>query len=156
MFKKFLTISTILAIFIAYIVIQNYQPSNKQSVANAIIQKNGKILIAQRAKADALLGKWEFPGGKVETNEHLHDCLKRELKEELGIDAKIGKYFGTNTVYGQDKVYEIHLFKVDRFNGSIELNNEHTQYAWVTPSELSNYDMLDSCLPFIKTLQKNS
>lgn len=156
MLKKSLTISLILTIFIGYIVIQNYTPSNKQSVANGIIQKNGMILIAQRAKADTLLGKWEFPGGKVEANEHLHDCLKRELKEELGIDAKIGKYFGTNTIYNQDKVYEVHMFKIDQFSGNIVLNDEHIQYAWVTPSELSNYDMLDSCLPFIKRLQKNN
>ena len=55
---------------------------NKKFIAAAIIENNGKILIAQRAKNDSLLGKWEFPGGNVEAGETLQECLKRELHEE--------------------------------------------------------------------------
>ena len=62
----------------------------KQVVA-AIILREGKILICQRTEAQAMPLKWEFPGGKVERDEQLKDALHRELDEELGIDAVIGR-----------------------------------------------------------------
>lgn len=58
-----------------------------KKVAAELIERNGKLLIAQRAKKDALIGKWEFPGGKQEEGETLQECLKRELFEELAIVA---------------------------------------------------------------------
>jgi mutator protein MutT len=78
--------------------------SAKRFIAAAIIEKDGKILIAQRTKKDALFGKWEFPGGKVEPGETLQACLKRELFDELGIDAEIGEYFCTSTLVHKDIV----------------------------------------------------
>ncbi len=69
----------------------------KKLIAAAIIEKDGKVLIAKRAKKDALCGTWEFPGGKLEEGETLEECLKRELYEELGIHAEIGDYFCTST-----------------------------------------------------------
>ena len=60
------------------------------SVTCAILEKNGKILIARRAPDQKLDGKWEFPGGKVEDGESPAECLKRELAEEFGIQAEVG------------------------------------------------------------------
>lgn len=154
MLKKILTISTILTIFVFYILMQNYQPSNKQSVAVAIIEKHGKILIALRTKSNYPNAKWAFPGGTVEAGETLLDCLRRELHEELGINAEIGDYFGTTSFYTNDKEIELHAFRVNQFSGKITLNHEHTEFAWVTPTELSNYEMLDADKPFIKLLQE--
>ena len=57
-------------------------------VAAAIIEKNGRILIAQRKLGSSLGGRWEFPGGKLESEETPEQCLKRELKEELGIEIR--------------------------------------------------------------------
>lgn len=58
-----------------------------RKVIAAIFTKDGKVLIAQRAKKDALFGTWEFPGGKLEGNETDHECLQRELFEEFSIQT---------------------------------------------------------------------
>lgn len=60
------------------------------NVTCAIIEHNNKILICQRSERMKLPLKWEFPGGKVETGEGKEACLKREIREELGLDIKVG------------------------------------------------------------------
>src|SRR2546430_17335355 len=62
----------------------------KQVVA-ALILKNGKVLVCQRTRHQSMPLKWEFPGGKIEDGEQPRDALRRELEEELGIDAQIGE-----------------------------------------------------------------
>ena len=62
------------------------------TVTCAIIEKEGKILIARRALDQQLAGKWEFPGGKVEDGESPEECLKRELEEEFGIQVEVGEF----------------------------------------------------------------
>ncbi len=127
---------------------------HKKLIAAAIIEQDGKVLIAQRAKQDALQGKWEFPGGKVEAGESLQECLKRELFEELGIQAEVGAYFCTSTFYHKDTLFDMCVFKVPSYTGEITLN-EHSAIAWVTPAELSHYDMPEPDLPIVELLQKN-
>ncbi len=58
-------------------------------VTAAVIERNGRILIARR-KHPFMGHGWEFPGGKLEENETLEECLKREIREELGIDITVG------------------------------------------------------------------
>ncbi|MDR3550822.1 MAG: (deoxy)nucleoside triphosphate pyrophosphohydrolase [Candidatus Babeliales bacterium] len=131
----------------------NCQSLNKRFIAAAVIEQNGKVLIAQRAKNDALFGKWEFPGGKVEAGETLQECLKRELHEELSIQAHIGQYLCTSSFYHKDILFDMCVFRVPSFQGQITLN-EHSAIAWVTPSELSNYEFPEPDLPIIELLQK--
>ena len=57
----------------------------------ALILKNGKVLVCQRTRHQTMPLKWEFPGGKIEEGEQPRDALRRELDEELGIDALIGE-----------------------------------------------------------------
>jgi 8-oxo-dGTP diphosphatase len=125
---------------------------NKKFIAAAIIEKDNKILIAQRAKKDSLLGKWEFPGGKVELGETFEQCLKRELLEELGIHATIGEYFCTSSFIYNSIMFDMCVFKVPSFEGEITLN-EHSAIAWVTPDELSKYEMPDPDLPIVELLK---
>ncbi len=126
---------------------------NKKYIAAAIIENNGKVLIAQRAKNDSLFGKWEFPGGKVEEGETLHECLQRELFEELGIQAIVGEYFCTSTFHHKDFLFDMVVFKVPSFTGELTLH-EHSAIAWVTPLELSYYEMPEPDLPIVELLQK--
>jgi mutator protein MutT len=154
MLKRTTTIGLVISAFILFIFMQNYQPKNKLSIAVAIIEKNGKVLIAKRVGKDDFGPKWSFVGGRVERDEALHECLERELKEELNIKAEIGDYFGTNSFYHNGVQYELHAFNVNHFTGHIKLNDEHTEFAWVTPKALSDYDMIDSNLPFVKQLQE--
>ena len=73
-----------------------------QKVTAAVIEKDGKILIARRKRDDSQAGKWEFPGGKLEAGETPEACLKRELREELGIETEVGAFFcSSRFVYPQ-------------------------------------------------------
>ena len=74
-------------------------------VTAAIIVDSGKVFIAKRKPPGRMPGMWEFPGGKIEEGETPEQCLKRELHEELGIDAAIGRHIGT-------RVYEYDFYTV--------------------------------------------
>jgi 8-oxo-dGTP diphosphatase len=129
------------------------QDPNKKYIAAAVIEKDGKYLIAQRGKQDEFFGLWEFPGGKVEGDETLQECLIRELHEELDIHAQVGEYFCTSTFTHKDFVYDMCVFKVYSYEGEIKLI-EHSAIAWVTAAELSNYSYPNPDLPIIELLQK--
>src|SRR5215472_9437380 len=60
-------------------------------VAAAILVEDGRVLVTQRKTGTHLAGAWEFPGGKVEAGEDPREALRRELREELGIDARVGE-----------------------------------------------------------------
>ena len=122
-------------------------------VAVGIILKDKKILLCQRKK-DARYGlKWEFPGGKIESNEIETDCLKRELFEELSIDAKIGKLFHTQKwIYEDSGEFNIDYFLVEDFSGEI-INNAFEKIEWIEISELKNYDTLEGNKEVVFKLQ---
>jgi 8-oxo-dGTP diphosphatase len=132
---------------------QNSDSTQNKQIAAGIIEREGKILIAQRAKNDGLMGKWEFPGGKVEAGKTLQECLKRELFEELNIDVEVGEYVCTSTFSHKGVLYDMCAYKVPSYQGEIALN-EHAAMAWVSPDELSNYDMAAPDVPIVKLLQK--
>ena len=126
----------------------------KKYIAAAIIEKDGKILLAQRGRiGDPSYGLWEFPGGKVEDGETLQECLQRELYEELGIDAEIGQYFCTSTFMHKDVEYDMCVFKVHKYEGQITLH-EHLAIVWVTLERLSDYVYPAPDLPIVALLQK--
>ncbi len=130
----------------------NNQTSPKKFIAAAVIERDGKMFIAQRADRGCNFGKWEFPGGKVEAGETLEECLKRELFEELGIHAEVGDYLCTSTFQHKDALFDMCVFKVTSFEGEITLC-EHSAMAWVFPAELSQYDMPEADLPIVALLQ---
>lgn len=120
-------------------------------VTAAIIEKNGKVLIAQRKLGSSLGGKWEFPGGKIEPEETPEQCLKRELKEELGIEAIIGPLFCTSTFKYNHMSIELLVYKVAHLSGDIVKYN-HDSIKWVLRDELINYDFVDADGPVVDKL----
>jgi 8-oxo-dGTP diphosphatase len=123
----------------------------KQVVA-ALIVRDSKILICQRTEAQALPLKWEFPGGKVERDEDLKDALHRELDEELGIDAVIGrKVAAIQHTYGSGASLELYFYRVDQFKNEIE-NRIFRDVRWVERKELPTYDFLEADVRLIKDI----
>jgi A/G-specific adenine glycosylase len=109
-------------------------------VSSAIIQKDHQVLIAQRPAQGLLGGMWEFPGGKVEPGEDLAASLKREIREELGADIKIGLSFGTyQHAYTHFRV-TLHAFLCE-LNGSQPRPLFHTSLAWSDLDSLHEYPM---------------
>ena len=123
----------------------------KQVVA-AIIMQHGKILICQRTKHQALPLKWEFPGGKIETGEQPRDALRRELDEELGIDATIGDEVSRiRHTYKNGGAVELRFFVVHEYRGEIE-NRIFKDVRFVDRSELPDFDFLDADLELVREI----
>lgn len=123
----------------------------KQVVA-ALIVRDGKVLICQRTKYQPMPLKWEFPGGKIETGEQPHDALRRELDEELGIDASIGdEVVRLKHQYRSGTTIQLRFFVVRDYQGEIE-NRIFRDVRWAAPSELPQYDFLEADLRLVRDL----
>jgi 8-oxo-dGTP diphosphatase len=114
------------------------------TVAAGILKQNGRILICQRKHTGAFPLQWEFPGGKVEAGEDAQACLKRELREELAIEADIGQEVSAFQ-YTYPNGFQVNLvfFRVDGYVGEMA-NQAFKQILWVEPRELLNYDFLEA------------
>ncbi len=108
-------------------------------VAAAIIKQDGKILIAKRKRGDEMGGQWEFPGGTVQEGETPAQAMKRELKEELGVNAEVGRLIGRELYPVNDDVLELWFFEASIDSDSLTLS-EHEETKWVCPAVLEEYD----------------
>ena len=107
-------------------------------VAAALIFRRGKLLIAQRPEGGHLGGLWEFPGGKREPRETFEECLARELREELGIEAEVGELLESLTHDYPERTVQLKFFRC-------RLKQHEPQplgcpaLKWVGAGELGNY-----------------
>ena len=122
--------------------------------AVALIDPEGRVLLAQRPPGKSLAGLWEFPGGKVEPGETPEAALIRELQEELGIDTWSSCLapltFASHTY--PDFHLLMPLFACRRWNG-IPSPREGQTLAWVRPAALRDYPMPPADLPLIPILR---
>jgi len=124
----------------------------KRVVAALIVNDVGKILVCQRTRHQVMPLKWEFPGGKIEEGEQPRDALRRELDEELGIDALIGEEVARfQHEYPSGGVVELRFFVVRQYQGEIE-NRIFRDVHWVASHELPSYDFLDADLDLVQGL----
>ncbi len=123
----------------------------KQVVA-ALIVRDDNILICQRTEAQKMPLKWEFPGGKVEPDEQLPAALRRELEEELGIHAEIGRrVLVLQHRYDGGHGIELHFYRVDRYDGEIQ-NRIFRDLRWVDRKDLPGYDFLEADIALVKKI----
>lgn len=126
-----------------------------KKVTAAVIEKDGRILIAQRKAGDKLAGKWEFPGGKMEPGETPEECLRRELMEEFGIDTRIGRYLCSSEFEYKHIHIELLAYRAEHLSGEYKLN-DHAGIAWVKPGELKSYDLSSADLPVVDAILKEA
>jgi len=123
-------------------------------VAVALIDPDGRVLLAQRPAGKAMAGMWEFPGGKVEPGETPEAALIRELHEELGIDT--WKSCLAPLTFASHAYPDFHLlmplFACRRWDGVVQ-GREGQAFAWVRPEKLRDYPMPPADLPLISTLR---
>jgi A/G-specific adenine glycosylase len=101
---------------------------------------NGRVLIAQRPQDGLLGGMWEFPGGKRENGEALEVCLRREIREELGVQIKVGNELGVfQHAYTHFRV-TLHAFACTLSKGKPKTIIPD-RLKWVTPDALKDYQM---------------
>ena len=122
--------------------------------AVALIDADGRVLLAQRPEGKSLAGLWEFPGGKVEPGESPEACLIRELKEELGIDT--WKSCLAPLTFASHAYEDFHLlmplFACRRWEG-IPMGQEGQRIAWVRADRLTDYRMPPADIPLLPILR---
>lgn len=123
----------------------------KQVVA-ALIVRDDKILICQRTKHQPMPLQWEFPGGKIEPREESVAALIRELEEELGIQAEIGREVARiQHSYRNGNAIELGFYLVEKFAGDLE-NRIFKEVRWVLLEELPQFDFLEADLGLVKDI----
>ena len=122
--------------------------------AVALIDPEGRVLLAQRPAGKSMAGLWEFPGGKVEPSETPEAALIRELHEELGIDT--WKSCLAPLTFASHSYDDFHLlmplFACRRWDGIVQ-GREGQALAWVRPDRLRDYPMPPADLPLIPILR---
>lgn len=122
-------------------------------VVAAVIERDGGVLICQRKLGRHAL-KWEFPGGKVERGESPEDALRRELREELRIEAAVGELIHRQTVrYGKGPLIHLRFYRVSQFAGE-PVNTEFEKILWELPAKLPAYDFLEGDMEFVRRIAK--
>jgi 8-oxo-dGTP diphosphatase len=119
-------------------------------VVAAVIERDGRVLIAQRNNSGQHPLKWEFPGGKVESGESPEAATIRELEEELGIQARIDREIGRYQYQypGRSPILLI-FFRVVEYEGEPR-NLDFAQIRWESPERLRDYDFLEGDTDFIR------
>ena len=122
--------------------------------ACALIDSDGRVLLARRPEGKPMAGLWEFPGGKVEAGERPEETLIRELREELGIT--VSEPCLAPLTFASHAYAEFHLlmplYVCRRWEGMVA-PQEGQELAWVRASRLRDYDMPPADIPLISHLQ---
>lgn len=124
-------------------------------VVAALIEKENKYLIARRATGDEnVLGKWEFPGGKVEPDESEEKALEREIEEEFEIVIKTEQFIINHVHNYPTKTVDLRLYECKYVNGEFKLH-DHSEYKWVLKEEILNFDLAPADIPLAEYILKN-
>ena len=109
-------------------------------VAAALIFEEGKILATKRGDSPYayVAHKYEFAGGKIESGERGEDAVKRELKEELDMDVRVGALYASDTYEYPDFVITLWLYECEMQSDFVL--KEHESYAWIAPKDLDETD----------------
>jgi 8-oxo-dGTP diphosphatase len=121
-------------------------------VVAALIVEEGKLLVCQRTRHQTMPLKWEFPGGKIEEGEQPRDALRRELDEELGIQATIGDELARiQHEYPNGGMVELRFYVVRQYKGKLE-NLIFKDIQWSEPKDLPKFDVLEADLTLVNDL----
>lgn len=115
---------------------------------------DGRILVCSRPAGKHMAGKWEFPGGKIEPDETAEACIRREIREELGMEIAVGPVF---TVMEHD--YGVKYVRVTFFlavSDDTPSAKDRQGFRWVTPEEIDSVDFLDADRPVSAEIQKKT
>ena len=123
-------------------------------VVCGIIYKKDKIFVARRKDGKPMAGKWEFPGGKVESHESEEMALKRELFEEFGMEVKVRDNLGNNIHAYSNFSINLVGYRCDFISASFQLT-DHDKFEWVEKRDLINYDLAEADVPLIGLINHN-
>ena len=127
--------------------------SETRIVVGGALLHEGRVLAACRSAPAEVAGRWEFPGGKLEPGESSAAALERELREELGVEARaVARIPGAWPVRAG---LELHIWTAELLSGTPEPLQDHSELRWLTAAQLSEVDWLDQdrfALPHVSAL----
>ena len=117
-------------------------------VATGFLFKDGKVLSVKRSEKETFLpGYYELPGGKIDFGEEPGEALRREFREEVGLEISVGKPFRTFSYVssGGDRhtVEIIYIGTLNNSNSEVILSEAHTEFRWIEEGEVENYNFSD-------------
>ena len=125
-------------------------------VVAALIEKNGKYLIAKRSTGDEnVLGKWEFPGGKVKEGETEKDAIEREIREEFEMNVKAIRFIANNICQYPNKTIDLRLYECKYLCGDFNLH-DHSEYKFVDKGDIVNFDLCPADVPLAKYVKSSN
>ncbi|HMF96444.1 MAG TPA: 8-oxo-dGTP diphosphatase MutT [Vicinamibacterales bacterium] len=119
-------------------------------VTAAVIERDGQFLVTRRQQGVHLAGLWEFPGGKCDGGESLEACLVRELREELGVEARTGPEIFTTTHDYPERRVELHFIRCELMGEPRPLLGQAMR--WVAREELTSLSFPPADAQLIRTL----
>lgn len=117
-----------------------------------VYSKSKGIFICKRTELQHQGGKWEFPGGKVESGEHAIDALHRELSEEIGIEVKKANPLLVLEHNYPERTVKLDVWLVREYQG-VPKSLEGLEHCWVPVDKLTEYEFPEANQPIIKALQ---
>ena len=125
-------------------------------VAAGLLRNADLVLVCQRSATGSHPLRWEFPGGKLEPGESAQACLMRELREELAIDAAVGKHLASVEHRYEDGPHvRVHFYAIASYRGAIE-NRVFERIVWQPRMRLDELDFLDADRPLISLLRRQA
>lgn len=121
-------------------------------VVGAAIVREGRLLAQQRAYPEHVAGRWELPGGRVESGESDVDALVRECVEELGVAVVVNLRVGSDVPL-PDGTTLLRVYAATLAEDAVPTAREHRALRWVAPSELADLDWLDADWVLLPNLQ---
>ena len=123
-------------------------------VVAALIEKDNKVVIAKRSTGDPnVLGKWEFPGGKVELDEDEMHAIEREILEEFELEIKAKEFLINNVCEYPTKTVDLRLYSCEYVSGEFNLH-DHSEIAWVNKDELLIYELAPADIPLAEYIRE--
>lgn len=123
------------------------------SVKAIITNPGGEFLILKRSSTSkANAGKWEFPGGKLDSGERFEEALKREVAEETGLEIDLMGVAGAGESETPDKRIAYIFIKATVSGGVLEISDEHEDYRWAASSELHKIDFAPQYMDIVRSL----
>jgi len=120
--------------------------------AAAVVRREGRVLLTQRLPGVHLGGRWEFPGGKVEDGEDPRDAVRRECREECGIDLAVGEILDVTFHAYPEKSVLLLFYECRLVSGEVR-HLGVADHVWVRPEEISDYDLPPADAPVVAKLR---
>lgn len=120
-------------------------------VTAAVIEREGRVLVARRRKGDRFGGLWEFPGGKLEPGEEPEEGLERELVEELGVRSRVGAFVCSVPFRSPVLNIELLVYRVELLSDDLR-PQDHDETRWLAPGEMVESDFSEPDRPVVRLL----